>query len=32
VLIGEDGKIRKIWPKVRVSGHADDVLQALQES
>jgi thioredoxin-dependent peroxiredoxin len=29
VLIGPDGKVRKVWPRVRVQGHADDVLRAL---
>ncbi len=29
VLIGEDGKIRKVWPKVKVSGHVEEVLEAL---
>ena len=28
-LIGADGKIRKIFPKVRVDGHAEEVLAAL---
>jgi peroxiredoxin Q/BCP len=28
VLIGPDGKIARIWPKVRVDGHADEVLEA----
>ncbi|MGC2332976.1 MAG: peroxiredoxin [Candidatus Acidiferrales bacterium] len=28
--IGPDGKIRKIWPKVVVKGHAEDVLAAIQ--
>jgi peroxiredoxin Q/BCP len=28
VLIGPDGKIAQIWPKVRVDGHADEVLAA----
>lgn len=27
-LIGPDGKIAKIWPKVSVTGHAADVLKA----
>jgi thioredoxin-dependent peroxiredoxin len=27
-LIGRDGRIAKIWRKVRVKGHADDVLEA----
>lgn len=30
-LIDETGKIAKIWRKVKVSGHGDAVLQALQE-
>ncbi len=28
-LIGRDGKIRKLWPDVRVEGHVDEVLEAL---
>ncbi|MBY0507960.1 MAG: thioredoxin-dependent thiol peroxidase [Bryobacteraceae bacterium] len=28
-LIGPDGKIRKIWPKVKPAGHAAEVLAAL---
>jgi thioredoxin-dependent peroxiredoxin len=28
-LIDEKGKIAKIWPKVKVEGHADEVLAAL---
>lgn len=28
-IIGEDGKIEKIFPKVRVDGHFDEVLDAL---
>jgi peroxiredoxin Q/BCP len=28
VLIGPDGRIARIWPKVKVSGHAADVLAA----
>jgi peroxiredoxin Q/BCP len=27
-LIGGDGRIVRIWPKVRVPGHADEVLEA----
>ena len=27
-LIGKDGKIAKIWRKVKVKGHADEVLAA----
>jgi peroxiredoxin Q/BCP len=30
-LIGADGKIRKIWPKVMVKGHAAEVLAAIRE-
>lgn len=29
VLIGPDGKILKVWPKVKVDGHVDQVLEAL---
>lgn len=28
--IGPDGRIRKIWPKVAVKGHAADVLAAIK--
>jgi peroxiredoxin Q/BCP len=28
VLIGADGRIARIWPKVKVDGHAADVLSA----
>ena len=28
-LIGADGKVQKRWDKVKVDGHADDVLAAL---
>jgi thioredoxin-dependent peroxiredoxin len=28
--IGPDGKIRKIWPKVTVKGHAADVLENIK--
>ena len=30
-LIGTDGKIRKVWPKVTVKGHAAEVLAAIGE-
>ena len=30
-LIGPDGRIEKVWPKVKPDGHADEVLAALQE-
>jgi peroxiredoxin Q/BCP len=29
VLIDAEGKIAKIWNKVKVAGHADEVLAAL---
>lgn len=29
-LIGPDGKIARIWRKVRVPGHAEEVLEALR--
>ena len=29
-LIGTDGKIAQVWNKVRVKGHAQDVLEAAQ--
>lgn len=28
-LIGADGSILKVWPKVKVDGHAEDVLASL---
>ena len=28
MLIGKDGRIVKIWPKVKVPGHAEEVLEA----
>ena len=31
-LIGPDGNIRKIWPKVTPKGHAAEVLAAIQEA
>ncbi len=30
VLIGRDGTIARVWPKVKVDGHAEDVLKAAQ--
>ena len=30
-LINPDGKIVKIWPKVRVAGHVEEVLNKLKE-
>jgi peroxiredoxin Q/BCP len=28
VLISADGRIARIWPKVRIAGHAEEVLGA----
>ncbi len=28
VLIGSDGRVLRVWPKVRVDGHAEEVLEA----
>jgi peroxiredoxin Q/BCP len=28
VLIGPDGRIARIWPKVKIEGHAEEVLAA----
>jgi len=28
VLIGADGRIARIWPKVKIEGHAEEVLEA----
>ena len=30
-LIDRDGRIARIWPRVRVRGHADEVLAAVRE-
>ena len=30
-LIGPDGVVRKVWPKVKVAGHAEEVLAAVRE-
>lgn len=29
-LIGPDGKVARVWPKVKVDGHADDVVSAIR--
>ena len=29
-LVGPDGTIRAVWPKVKVAGHAEDVLAAVK--
>ncbi len=31
-LIDEQGKIEKIWPKVKVEGHTEEILAALNEA
>ncbi len=31
-LVGEDGRILRIWPKVKVKGHAQDVLDAAHDA
>lgn len=30
-LIGPDGEIRRVWRKVKVPGHVDEVLQAVRD-
>ena len=30
VLIGRDGRVARLWPKVKVPGHADEVLAAVE--
>lgn len=32
VIVGPDGKVKKVFPKVKVDGHADAVLAALKQS
>ena len=29
-LIGKDGVVKKVWPKVRVKGHVEEVLEAVK--
>jgi peroxiredoxin Q/BCP len=31
VIVGADGKVKKVFPKVKVDGHVDAVLAALEE-
>ena len=31
-LVDENGKILRIWPKVKVKGHADEVLEAVRSA
>ena len=30
-LVGPDGRIARVWPKVSVDGHADDVVAAIRK-
>ncbi len=30
-LIGKDGKVARVWPKVKVAGHVDEVAAAVAE-
>ena len=30
-LIGADGKVKQRWDKVKVAGHAEEVLKAVKE-
>ncbi len=30
VLVGPDGKVRRVWPKVRPAGHANEVLEEVR--
>lgn len=30
-LVGADGRIARVWEKVKVKGHADEVLKAVQQ-
>ncbi len=30
-LIGADGKVARVWPKVKVPGHAEEVLEAARQ-
>ena len=31
-LIGEDGRLLREWRKIKIPGHADEVLAAVKES
>lgn len=31
VLIDREGKVARVWPKVKVAGHVDDVVAAVKE-
>jgi len=30
VLVDAQGKVAKLWPKVKVAGHAEDVLKVVK--
>jgi peroxiredoxin Q/BCP len=30
LLVGGDGKVLRVWPKVKVKGHAEEVLEAVR--
>ena len=30
-LIGPDGRVARVWPKVKIEGHAEDVVAAIRE-
>lgn len=30
ILVGADGRVARIWPKVKVPGHAEEVLEAVK--
>jgi thioredoxin-dependent peroxiredoxin len=30
VLVAPDGTVARIWPKVKVAGHAEEVLEAIR--
>lgn len=32
ILVGPDGRVRNVWPKVKVPGHARAVLDAIRDS
>ncbi|WP_343116997.1 peroxiredoxin [Ostreiculturibacter nitratireducens] len=32
VLIGGDGKVLRVWPKVKVAGHAEEVLETARSA
>ncbi|MFA7161405.1 MAG: hypothetical protein WC083_02400 [Candidatus Methanomethylophilaceae archaeon] len=30
-IVGKDGKVEAVWPKVRVEGHADEVYAKIKQ-